>query len=56
MEAELSAKALPEETVTRPVAGYLYFASPKKKPTGIYELDYSNDSGLVKLSVPQPSR
>jgi hypothetical protein len=54
MEAELSANALPEETVSRPVAGYLYFPAPKKKASGAFELDYSNDTDRVKLSVPPP--
>jgi hypothetical protein len=57
MEAELSAKALPETSVSRPVAGYLYFIPPKKKATGMYNLDYSNDAGSrLRLAVPPPSR
>jgi hypothetical protein len=56
MEAELSAKALPETAALRPLAGYLYFVPPAKKAGGTYELDYSGDSGHVKLSVPPPPR
>jgi hypothetical protein len=59
MEAELSAKALAETTVSRPLAGYLYFIPPKKKvknASSTYDLEYSGDSGRVKLSVPPPSR
>jgi hypothetical protein len=55
METELTAKALPDATVSRPQAGYLYFMAPKKKANGVYELDYLGDSGRVKLSVPPPS-
>jgi hypothetical protein len=47
---------LPEATISRPVAGYLYFIPPKKKASGTYNLDYSNDSGRLKLAVPPPSR
>jgi hypothetical protein len=56
MEAELSGKELPEGTVSRPQAGYLYFLPPKKKVSGVYELEYSGDSGRVKLSIPPPAR
>jgi hypothetical protein len=56
MEGELSAKALPETAVSRPVAGYLYFIPPRKKATGIYDLQYAGDSGQTQLSVPPPSR
>lgn len=56
IEAELSAKALAESTTLRPLAGYLYFVPPGKKASGPYELNYSGDSGRVKLSVPPPLR
>jgi hypothetical protein len=52
MDAELSAKALPETTVSRPVAGYLYFLPSRKKASGTYELQYSGESGRGKLTVP----
>jgi hypothetical protein len=55
MEAELNARALPEATISRPVAGYLYFIPPRKKASGTYNLDYSSDSGRLKLAVPPPS-
>jgi hypothetical protein len=55
MEAELNARALPEASVSRPVAGYLYFIPPKKKGGGAYNLDYSGDAGRLKLAVPPPS-
>jgi hypothetical protein len=56
MEAELSAKALPEAVVTQPVAGYLYFMPPKKKAEGSVELSYSSDAGRAKLVVPAAAR
>jgi hypothetical protein len=56
MEAELSAKALPEVTVTQPIAGYLYFMPPKKKAGGSVELSYSSDAGRAKLLVPGAAR
>lgn len=55
MVTELEARALPETTVSQPVAGYLYFIPPKKKPNGNYNLDYSIDAGRLKLSVPPPA-
>jgi hypothetical protein len=61
MEAELNARALPEETASRPVAGYLYFIPPhkkanEKKANGNYNLDYSSDIGRLKLALPPPAK
>jgi hypothetical protein len=39
MELELTEKGLPEGTVSRPVAGYLYFPSPGKKKSNVYQLE-----------------
>jgi hypothetical protein len=52
MENELSARALPETIVKKPVTGFLYFFPPKKKEHSAYTLDYSGDAGEVKLTVP----
>jgi hypothetical protein len=54
MEAELSAKALPEASVSHPVAGYLYFIPPKKKTSGSYNLDYSTDTERTQIVLPPP--
>jgi hypothetical protein len=56
MEAELSDKALPEGSFSRPVAGFLYFQAPKKKASGNYNLDYLADAGRFKLDVPAPAK
>ncbi len=52
MERELSDKALPEGTATRPVAGYLYFPRPAKKKSGPVELTWYAPSGTVKVPLP----
>ena len=39
MELELTKKGLPEGTVSRPVAGYLYFPVSEKKKSDIYHLE-----------------
>lgn len=52
MERELSDKAIPEGTATRPVAGYLYFPRPAKKKSGAVELTWYAPSGTVKVPLP----
>jgi hypothetical protein len=55
MRSELSDKSLPAGKVIRPVAGYLFFpVSPKKKPSGVYELTYHSDDVKTRLFVPPP--
>ena len=39
MELELTEKGLPEGTVSRPVAGYLYFPVSEKKKSDLYHLE-----------------
>jgi len=39
MELELVKKGLPEGTVSRPVAGYLYFPISEKKKSDLYHLE-----------------
>ena len=39
MELELTEKGLPEGTVSRPVAGYLYFPVSEKKKSDVYHLE-----------------
>jgi hypothetical protein len=39
LERKLNDKGLPEGTVSRPVAGYLYFTFPDKKKVGPYDLE-----------------
>jgi len=52
-EARLRAKALPEGAAVRPVAGYLYFALPRKKDKSVpLELQYIKDGVLVSLPIP----
>jgi hypothetical protein len=47
-------KALPEGQVREPVAGYLYFPRPAKKPKkSLLELEYSNQGGTVTLTFPK---
>lgn len=53
MELELSEKALPEGKTAAPVSGYLYFQIPTRKKAGapVYELEYTRDTGKLKLSL-----
>jgi hypothetical protein len=56
METELSDKALPEQRITSPVAGYLYFpvaASDKRKQTS-YELEYAGAPSKLIMRLPVP--
>jgi hypothetical protein len=47
MERQFSDKSLPEGTVSRPLAGYLFFPFPDKKKVGPYDLECR--LGAVKL-------
>jgi hypothetical protein len=54
MKQELEEQALPPGSVTKPVAGYLYFALPeaKQKKGGAYELNYYGASGKMRILFP----
>jgi len=53
VEAAARQKALPEGQTANPVAGYLYFPAPPKKPKkAALELRYSKDGEVVTLSLP----
>ena len=52
MELELGEQQLPEQVVTKPVAGYLYFPLPTKKKGVAYELEYNGPAGKLVLSFP----
>ena len=62
LEAELANRSLQEDTISQPVAGYLYFRNAaSKKKDAVYELQYapSSNSGPttpVKLVVPASAR
>jgi hypothetical protein len=51
VEARLDAFALPEGRIHDPVAGYLYFPKPSKKPKQL-DLIYSRASASATLSLP----
>jgi hypothetical protein len=50
-ELELAEKALPEDTVTTPVAGYLYFSLSKADRKAAHELEYTLDGQKVLLKL-----
>jgi hypothetical protein len=53
MELELTAKGLPEASVSSPVAGYLYFPVTKKKnKKAVRQLDYTLAGHKVVLTLP----
>jgi hypothetical protein len=54
MIAELSEKSLPENTATKPVAGYLYFPVSAGKNTQ-YQLEYQAPDGIVVIPLPTPT-
>ncbi len=56
MEAELSEQQLPEEIVTAPVAGYLYFPLEAKQKDGPMELEYRSPEGKLVLRLEPPAR
>ncbi len=52
MESELTARTLPEGSVSRPVAGYLYFVLPtKKKKAAVRQLEYTQAGHKVVLTL-----
>lgn len=54
MELELSEKALPQGSATRPVAGYLYFPRPSANlKNASLELEYKSEEAAVKLALPE---
>jgi hypothetical protein len=51
IQLELSAKALPEGSVSTPVAGYVYFSAERKKRF-TYQLEYTLNGAKVVLPLP----
>jgi len=51
MEMELNEKALPEDTVSAPAAGYLYFSLPKNDKKGAHQLEYTLNGQKVSLKL-----
>jgi len=51
MEMELSEKALPEDAVSTPVAGYLYFSMPKDNKKAAHALEYTLNGRQVSLRL-----
>jgi len=51
MEMELTEKALPEETASAPVAGYLYFSIPKDNKKAHQQLEYTLNGQKVTLNL-----
>jgi hypothetical protein len=51
MEMELTEKALPEETASAPVAGYLYFSTPKDNRKAHQQLEYTLKGQKVTLNL-----
>ena len=48
MGLELNDKALPDNTVSEPVAGYLYFSLPKDSKKGAHQLQYTLNGEKVR--------
>jgi hypothetical protein len=51
MELELNEKALPTDTVSAPVAGYLYFSLPKDNKKAVHQLGYTLNGQKVSLKL-----
>jgi hypothetical protein len=51
MEMELNEKALPDDTVTAPVAGYLYFSLAKDDKKASHQLEYILNGQKVSLNL-----
>ena len=51
MELELSEKALPEDTVSAPVAGYLYFSLAKDDKKAPHQLEYTLNGQKLSLKL-----
>ena len=51
METELNEKALPDATVTAPVAGYLYFSLAKDNKKASHQLEYILNGQKVSLKL-----
>ena len=51
MEMELTEKGLPEDTVSSPVAGYLYFSVSKDNRKATHELEYTLNGQKVALKL-----
>lgn len=56
LDQELHAKALPEATITAPVAGYLYFPKPSKNSKhGPWVLQWDTAGGRVNIRLQNPA-
>jgi len=51
MELELTEKALPEDAVSAPVAGYLYFSLAKNNKKAVHQLEYTLNGQKVSLKL-----
>jgi len=51
MEIELNEKALPDDTVSAPVAGYLYFSLSKENRKASYQLEYILNGQKISLKL-----
>jgi hypothetical protein len=51
VQLELTEKGLPEGSVTKPIAGYLYFQLPLKKKAA-HQLEYTLNEHKVTLQLP----
>lgn len=52
LETKLDNWALPEGKTTSPIAGYLYFPLPSKKPKGALRLEYERGNSTATLTLP----
>ena len=51
MEMELNEKALPDDTVSAPIAGYLYFSLSKDNKKASHQLEYILNGQKVSLKL-----
>lgn len=56
MKTELQDKILPEGSLTKPSAGYLYFPIASRQKDVAYQLEYRADDTRIVLALPQPKR
>jgi len=51
MEQELNEKSLPNDQVSKPAAGYLYFPLPKDNRKAVYQLEYTLNGQPITLKL-----
>jgi hypothetical protein len=51
MELELTEKSLPDDTVSSPIAGYLYFSLSKEHKKAAHQLEYTLNGQKVMLKL-----